>query len=115
VQDYVGKPAVTNLTASPANTPKSATAPPAAPGAPAAPAPAARTVSLSVDALPDTLPTGTSLNWTIVGNRLGCTIAQNAADPTQATLTIGTTAGTVTVQVADNTGTNTDRVTVTIT
>ncbi|MGC9418729.1 MAG: DUF4157 domain-containing protein [Rhodovulum sp.] len=109
VQDYVGKPAVTNLTASPANTPKSATAPPAAP------APAARTVSLSVEALPSTLPTGTSLNWTFVGNRLGCSIAQNAADPTRATLTIGTTAGTVTVQVADNTGTNSDRVTVTIT
>ena len=72
-------------------------------------------MSLSVDALPSTLPTGTSLAWRIVGNARGCTIAQDPADPTQATLTIGTTAGDVTVQVADNTGVNSDRVTVRIT
>lgn len=115
VQDYEGKPAVTNLTASPANTPKSVAAPPAAPGAPAPAAPAPRTVALSVEALPGTLPAGTSLTWTIHGAALGCTLTPDPADPTRATLTIGTTAGTVTVQVADNTGTNRDRVSVRIT
>ncbi|WP_287188377.1 hypothetical protein [Rhodovulum sp.] len=45
----------------------------------------------------------------------GCTIAKDPSDETRATLTIGNTAGTVTVQVADNTGTNSDRVEVRIT
>ncbi|TCM85034.1 DUF4157 domain-containing protein [Rhodovulum steppense] len=118
VEDYSGPPAVTNLTASPVNTPKSASPPPPSAGSEteeAAAAPAPRTVSLRVEALPGTLPAGTSLDWTIVPPDLGCTIAKDPSDETRATLTIGTAAGTVTVQVADNTGTNSDRVEVRIT
>jgi hypothetical protein len=125
VQDYEGKAAVTNLTASPVNTPKSTAPPPAPPGGAAAPegaapgvapaAPPPRTVSLSVETLPGTLPAGASLNWSFVGDALGCTLTEDPTDETRATMTVGTTAGTVTVQVAEDTGTNFDRVSVRIT
>ncbi len=109
-EDYVGRPAVFGLTAAPVNTPKSASAP-AAGGA----APAPRTVALTARTLPATLPAGASLAWSVIAPDLGCTVTPDASDPTQATLTVGTTAGTVTVQIAENTGTNTDRVQIRIT
>ncbi len=109
-EDYVGKPAVTNLSASPVNTPKSA-GPPSGGGA----APAPKTVSLSVDTVPGTLPAGATLTWSIFGAALGCTVTPDPSDQTKATLTIGTSAGTVNVRVADSTGANFDQVAVRIT
>ncbi len=109
-EDYEGRPAVFGLTASPVNTPKSASAP-----AGGGTAPAPRTVALTARTLPATLPAGASLTWSVIAPNLGCTVTPDAADPTQATLTVGTTAGTVTVQIAENTGTNTDRVQIRIT
>jgi hypothetical protein len=109
-EDYEGRPAVFGLTASPVSTPKSASAPA---GGGAAPAP--RTVALTARTLPGTLPAGASLTWSVIAPDLGCTVTPDAADPTQATLTVGTTAGTVTVQIAEDTGTNTDRVQIRIT
>ena len=108
--DYVGPSAVTNLNASPVSTPRSA-GPPSGRGT----APTARTVALSVDSLPSPLPSTETLAWSIVGNALGCSITPDTTDSTQATLTIGTTAGSVTIQVADATAGNFDRVTVRIT
>jgi hypothetical protein len=108
VDDYQGPPAFTNLTASPVNTPKSRGAPPGG-GA----APAARTVALSVDQIGN-LPTGQSVRWRFIGRDLGCSITRDPSDPTRAELTIGTTAGTVTIEVSANTGGNADRVQVRI-
>ncbi len=109
-EDYEGRPAVFGLTAAPVNTPKSASAPV---GGGAAPAP--RTVTLTARTLPATLPAGASLAWSVIAPDLGCTVTPDTADPTQARLTVGSTAGTVTVQIAENTGTNTDRVQIRIT
>jgi hypothetical protein len=109
-EDYVGRPAVFGLTASPVNTPKSASAPSGG-----GPAPAPRTVALSAQTLPGALPATSSLTWSVVAPDLGCTVTADPTDATRATLTVGTTAGTVTVQIADNTGTNTDRVQIRIT
>jgi hypothetical protein len=106
---YTGNVGVTKLAATPATTPKSATAPATSP------APAARTVALSVDSLPTALPAGQTLNWSIQGADLGCSVAANASNSKLATLTIGTTAGTVTVRVSDSSGTNFDEIVVTIT
>lgn len=107
---YVGAPAVTNLNAIPINTPRSVAARPGGGGAPAR-----RTVSLSVDTLPAPLPTGKALRWSIRGAALGCTVAVDPADPTRAVLTIGTSAGTVTIRIADAGGTNFDEIAVRIT
>jgi len=107
---YVGPTAVSNLTATPASTPRSA-APPAGGGA----APPARTIAIKVDTLPAGLPAGQTITWSIVGNARGCTIAQDPADDHAAILTIGTTAGTVTVEATDSTGVNRARVAVMIT
>jgi len=104
VDAYTGPTAVFNVNASPVSTPKSA-------AAPAAP----RTVSITADSLPSTLPTGTSLTFSIVGAALGCTVAPDPANNHGATLTIGTSSGTVVVEVADSTGTNRARVRVTVT
>jgi hypothetical protein len=110
VDTYAGPTAVRNLTASPVSTPRSAAAPPGG-----GPAPAARTVALSVDTLPSPVPAGQTLTWSFVGADLGCAVAADPMDTTRATLTVGTTGGTVTVQVADSTGTNRARVRVRIT
>jgi hypothetical protein len=110
VDTYVGPTAVSNLTATPASTPHSA-GPPAGGGA----APPARTIAIKVDTLPAALPAGQTITWSIVGNTNGCTIAQDPADDHAAILTIGTTAGTVTVGAADSTGVNRARVAVMIT
>lgn len=105
--DYVGKPAVSGLTANPASIARSA-----GPPSRGVPAPPANTVALSATTLPSPMPTGRSINWTFQGARLGCSLTP-AGDT--ATLTIGRTAGTVTIRAADNSGTNFDQTTVTIT
>jgi Domain of unknown function (DUF4157) len=117
---YAGSPAVTNLTASPVNTPRSPSAPapgpaPAPGGAPAPAAPAPRTVALSVDTLPAPLAGSQTLTWTIQGDALGCTVAADPTDQTKAVLTIGSTAGSVRIRVADASGVNFDQTTVRIT
>jgi hypothetical protein len=115
--DYVGPTGVLNLAATPANTPRSPAPPPGgAPGGGGAPAPPpANTVQLHVDTLPDSLPAGQALNWSLVGAALGCSVAADPTDDHAAILTIGRTAGTVTVQAADSTNTNRARVAVVIT
>ena len=110
---YTGPIAPRRVAATPATTPASTAAPASPP--PGAAAPAARTVALTVDTLPDALPTGQSLSWSIEGPDLGCTIAANATNPKQATLTVGTTAGKVTIRVTDGNGNNFDETVVTIT
>jgi hypothetical protein len=107
---YVGPTALFNLTATPASTPRS-TSPPAGGGAAAG----SRTVAVKADTLPAALPAGQAITWSIVGTTLGCTVAQDPSDDHAAILTIGTTAGTVTVQAADSTGMNRARVAVVIT
>lgn len=110
VEDYDGPPALTNLSATPVSTPKSQ-GPPSGGGA----APSPRTVSLSVEMLPDSLPTGMTVTWRFIGNDLGCQLQPDASDPTSAELTIGTQAGTVTIEVATSAGGSADRVLVRIT
>lgn len=109
-QDYEGDPAVFNLTASPVNTPKSA---PDASDDPDTPGP--RTVELRAETLPGRLPADASLVWRIVGNALGCTVEEDDTDSTRATLTIGNNAGTVTIELAAASTSNSDRVEVVIT
>ncbi|MBZ5561536.1 MAG: DUF4157 domain-containing protein [Acidobacteriia bacterium] len=104
VDPYTGPVAVFNVNASPVSTPKSAAAPAAR-----------RTVSITADTLPSSLPAGTGLTFSIVGAALGCTVAPDPTNNHAATLTIGTSSGTVVVQVADSTNTNRARVSVTIT
>lgn len=104
VDAYEGSTGVFNATASPVNTPRSQPAPTAP-----------RTVRITADTLPTALPAGTSLAFSIVGAALGATIAPDPADDHTGILTVGTTAGRITVQIADSTGTNHDRVTVTVT
>jgi Domain of unknown function (DUF4157) len=121
VDNYSGPLAVLNLTASPVSIPHSPSPSPAPPGgapapAPGAPAPpAARTVQITLDSLPATIPAGQSITFNIIGNALGCTIAANPANNHAAVLTIGQTAGTVTVEAADSTAVNRARVNVVIT
>lgn len=110
VDAYVGSTAVSNLTATPASTPRSA-GPPAGGGA----APPAQTIAIKVDTLPAALPPGQAITWSIVGATLGCIIAQDPADDHAAILTIGTTAGTVTVEATESTRVNRARVAVVIT
>jgi hypothetical protein len=110
VDAYVGPTAVSNLTATPVSTPRSA-GPPAGGGA----APPARTIAIKADTLPAALPAGQTITWSIVGNALGCTIAQDPADDHSAVLTIGMTAGTATVEATDSTSVNRARVAVVIT
>jgi hypothetical protein len=112
VDSYVGAAAVLNLTATPASTPRSA-APPATPSS--AGAPPARTVRIRADTLPATLPAGQPLTWTIIGPEHGCSVASDPADAHAAILTIGRSAGTVTVQAADASGANRARVAVVVT
>jgi len=114
VDPYAGPAAVFNLTATPASTPRSA-APPSASAGSAAAAPPARTVRLHADTLPAVLPAGQALNWTIVGPAHGCSVAADPADAHAAVLTIGRSAGTVTLQAGDPTGANRARVAVVIT
>lgn len=102
--DYTGPTAVFGLTANPASVAKSAPAP-------ATPS----TVRVTARTLPTALPSGETLSFTIEGNDLGSAIAADPADDHAAILTVGTTAGTVTVQAADTTDTNRDRVQVTVT
>jgi|GEM_PF-3946702 len=122
-ETYSGPVGVFNVTASPVSTPHSV-APPAAPvptpaapggGAPAPVAPAPRTVTITADTLPTALPALAPLSFTIRGAALGCTIAPSTTDPHAGILTVGTTAGTVTVRVADNTGVNFSDVSIVIT
>jgi hypothetical protein len=68
-----------------------------------------------VDTLPAALPTDQPIGWSIVGSALGCALSPDPADDHAAILTIGTTAGAVTVQAADATGVNRARVPVVIT
>ena len=109
VETYEGSTGVFGLTASPASTPKSA----AATGGGAAPA--ARTVSLSVQSLPTSLRSGEVLAWSFVGNALGCTVTPDTSDSKLATLTVGTSPGTVTVEVTDKDAKNKARVQIRIT
>jgi hypothetical protein len=111
VDAYAGPTAVFNLTATPASTPRSV-APPTAPGAPAA---TTRTVRIRTDTLPAALLAAQPLTWTIAGAAHGCSVAADPSDDHAAILTIGSGAGTVTVQVADNSGVNRARVPVVIT
>jgi hypothetical protein len=104
VQIYDGPVGVFNAIAAPVSTPRSA-APPAAP----------RTVRVTVDTLPSALAAGQALTFSIVGAAAGSTVVADPANDHGAILTIGTTAGTVTVQAADATGTNLARVTITVT
>ncbi len=133
VETYDGPLAVSNFNASPANTPRSPPAPPTPTPTPTPPtsptptptpptspsptpaAPAARTVALTVDSLPTAIPAGQSIGFSFVGGNLGCSVAANASNNHLATLTVGTSAGTVTVEAADNSGVNRARVGVTIT
>src|SRR6185503_12460220 len=123
VEAYSGPVGVFNLTASPVSTPRSQApapvpAPSPAPGpgpAPAPPASTARTVRITVDTLPATIPAGQNITFSLIGNTLGCSIAPDPANNHAAILTIGTTAGTVTVEAADPTRANLARVTVVIT
>lgn len=110
VDSYVGPTAVSNLNATPASTPHSA-GPPTGGGV----APPARTIAINVDTLPSALPAGQTIAWSIVGTANGCTVAQDPNNDHAAILTIGTTAGTVTIQAADSTGVNRARVDVVIT
>jgi hypothetical protein len=103
VQPYVGPVAVFNAAASPATTPPS----------PARPAARAR-VRISADTLPSALPARSRLVFSFVGASLGCTLARDRSNPHAAVLAVGRARGSVTVQVADVTGRNADRVTVTI-
>jgi hypothetical protein len=109
VETYEGSTGVFGLTASPASTPKSA----AATGGAAAPA--ARTVALSVQSLPTSLRSGEILAWSFVGNALGCTVTPDTSDSKLATLTVGTSPGTVTVEVTDMSTKNKARVRIRIT
>lgn len=110
VDAYVGATAVSNLTATPVSTPRSA-GPPTGGGA----APPARIITVTVDTLPTALPSGQTIAWSIIGTANGCTVAQDANNDHAAILTIGTTAGTVTIEAADSTGVNRARVEVVIT
>jgi hypothetical protein len=112
VDPYVGAAAVFNLTATPVSTPRSA-APPATPSG--AGPPPARTVRVRADTLPATLPAGQPLTWAIIGPAHGCSVAADPADAHAAILTIGRSAGTVTVQAADASGANRARVAVVVT
>jgi hypothetical protein len=129
VDAYSGPFALFNLTASPVSMPRRRAAPPApgpgpappAPGpgpapGPAAPAPPAPgTVRITVDTLPATIPGGQTITFSLIGNALGCSIAPDPTNNHAAILTIGPTAGTVTVEAADPTRANLARVTVVIT
>jgi len=106
VDPYVGATAVFNLTATPASTPRSATG---------TPAPPARTVRIRADTLPAAMPAGQTLTWMIIGPAHGCSVAPDPADAHAAVLTIGQSAGTVTVQAADGSGVNRARVSVVVT
>lgn len=110
VDAYVGATAVFNLTATPASSPRSA-----GPSVGGGVAPPARIIAIKADTLPAALPAGQAIAWAIVGNALGCAIAQDPADDHAAILTIGTTGGTVTVQATDATGVNRGRVALVIT
>ena len=94
VDQYTGPTGVSNLKATPVTTPHSPIAPPGGGGVVAA----ARSVKLSADSLPKTLPMGQDLTWTIEGKDLGCKVNPDK-DSHFATMTVGTVAGTVTIQV----------------
>jgi hypothetical protein len=68
-----------------------------------------------VDTLPATIPGGQTITFSLIGNALGCSIAPDPTNNHAAILTIGPTAGTVTVEAADPTRANLARVTVVIT
>jgi len=108
--DYVGPVAPHALTATPASVAHSA-GPPAGGGT----LPPANTVALAASTVPATLPAGGALVWSFRGPALGSTLTPDTADPHRATLTVGTTAGSVTIRVADAAGNNFDQVMVTIT
>ena len=63
----------------------------------------------------DFLATGETLTWTILGNAAGCTVNADPSDSKLATLTVGTSAARITVEVADQSGTNRERVQIRIT
>jgi len=109
VETYEGPTGLFGLNASPASTPKSAAAPVGGT------APPARTVSLSVQSLPTSLRTGETLAWSFVGDALGCTVAPDTSDSKLAILTIGTAAGTITLEVVDKDSKNKARVQIRIT
>ena len=109
VQNYEGKTAVFNLTATPASLSRSLGP------QPDGSTPAAKTVALSVSTLPGSLPSGETLTWAFIGNAAGCTLTADASDSTLATLSVGTSAATITIEVADQTATNRARVTIRIT
>lgn len=108
-ETYEGPTAVFGLNAAPASTPKSDAAPPGGK------APAARTVALAVQSLPTSLRSGETLGWSIVGEALGCTVTPDTTDSKKASLTVGTTAGSVTIEVKDMDNKNKARVRIRIT
>jgi len=72
-------------------------------------------VRLHADTLPAALPAGQALTWTIIGAAHGCSVAADPADVRAAVLTIGQSAGTVTVEAVDASGANRARVSVVVT
>ena len=66
------------------------------------------------DGLAQKVCAGQILQGSFVGNALGCTVAPDPANDHAAVLSVGTTAGTVTVEASDATGTNRARVPVVI-
>ena len=104
---YVGKPAVRNAKAA-SPTVVASEPPPPKPkkGAPAPPAVVPTTVQITAEST----PTGAPLKFSIQGEKLGCKI-----DAKSGLLTIGVTAGSVTVRAAEAEGRSFDEVVVTIT
>lgn len=107
VDKYVGKPAVRNAKAA-SPTVVASEPPPPKPkkGAPAPPAVVPTTVQITAEST----PTGAPLKFSIQGEKLGCKI-----DAKSGLLTIGVTAGSVTVRAAEAEGRSYDEVVVTIT
>jgi hypothetical protein len=68
----------------------------------------------NADTLPAALPAAHALNWSIIGLTHGCSVAADPADA-HALLTIGRSAVTVTVQVADASGAHRARIAVVVT
>ena len=107
VDTYVGKPAVRNAKAATPTVVASEPPPPKPKkGAPALPKPVPATMQITAEST----PAGAPLTFSIQGAALGCSINAKTG-----LLTIGVTAGTVTVRAAEAQGKSFDEVVVTIT
>lgn len=90
VENYTGNPAIIHAAASPTTIPPTPRRPRRGP------APAPSTTQIAADTLPDPLPAGHGLRFSIRGNALGCRVNANTG-----LFTAGPTAGAVTVRVSD--------------